>query len=48
MQSRATDLQNQASSLGGTLNTAIDSYNGLSLKRAAPISRVKRAMVAAN
>merc|ERR1711977_790957 len=48
VQSRATDLQNQASSLGGTLNTAIDSYNGLSLKRAAPISRVKRAMVAAN
>ncbi|KAG4420712.1 hypothetical protein IFR04_006098 [Cadophora malorum] len=48
VQSRATDIQNQAASLDGTLNTAIDSYNGLSLKRAAPISRVKRALVAAN
>ncbi|PVH68622.1 hypothetical protein DL98DRAFT_522641 [Cadophora sp. DSE1049] len=48
VQSRATDLQNQAGSLDGTLTTAINSYSGISLKRAAPISRVRRALVAAN
>ncbi|EHK97582.1 UVI-1h [Glarea lozoyensis ATCC 20868] len=48
VQSRATDLQSQASSLSGTITTAINAYDGLSLsKRTAPISRVRRAVVVA-
>lgn len=31
VQSRASDLQNQAGSLKGTITVAIDSYDGLTL-----------------
>ncbi|KAL2061496.1 hypothetical protein VTL71DRAFT_6873 [Oculimacula yallundae] len=48
VQSRADDLRSEAGSLRGTITIAIDSYDGLSLrKRDAPISRVRRAMIAA-
>lgn len=48
VQSRADDFKNQAAALDGTITIGIKSYSGLSVKRAAPISRVRRAMVAAN
>ncbi|KAH7319089.1 hypothetical protein BKA65DRAFT_569262 [Rhexocercosporidium sp. MPI-PUGE-AT-0058] len=48
VQSRATDLQRQGDALSGTLTTAINAYGGISLKREVPISRVRRALVAAN
>jgi hypothetical protein len=49
IESRAADLQGQATSLHDTIEIAINSYDGLSLSKRAPgpISRVKRAMVAA-
>jgi len=51
VQSRAADLKDQAGSLSGTVTTAINAYDGLSLKKreaSAPISRVRRAEVAAS
>jgi hypothetical protein len=49
VESRAADIQGQANSLHETIEIAINSYDGLSLSKRAPgpISRVKRAMVAA-
>ncbi|KAH9866332.1 hypothetical protein J1614_008899 [Plenodomus biglobosus] len=48
VQSRATDLQGQASSLSGSLTTAIDSYDGLALsKKKRSLRFARRAMVAA-
>ncbi|CZT02327.1 uncharacterized protein RAG0_09550 [Rhynchosporium agropyri] len=50
VQSRATDIQTQAKSLTGTVTSAIDAFDGLSLSKrdakALPISRVRRAEIA--
>jgi hypothetical protein len=42
VQSRATDVQNQANSLGMTLDTAINSYDGISTTKKRSLRSARR------